>query len=260
MADLVFWPPLLACPAEIREKIYQLLLIIVDVDCPDFSVIIHDRRPKTPGSIYPAILRACRKINTEATATLYEKNLFTFDGSEEFLKFVTRVGDTNASLIRYVRLRTCMPLIKHEELEDALERASGLRRFDVHSHTMNCLGPAVSSITRFYQAMEPLLEKHPSLERVMSRWPRGYMYKTNLRSFVRVFQATVVTFTAEGSCNSADEKPFELGAAIAKMKAQLQEFEVECARRSENGESEEQLRKLWQDWEEKTARCISDGD
>jgi hypothetical protein len=164
MAGPVVRSSLLSCPAEIRQRIYQpLFVLILNADSEYFTPLTRDERTKPQGPIYPAILRTCRMIHAEASAMLYGKNRFTFYGSDDLLRFVKSVGDANACLIRDVSLTTRVPLVKNAEMEDALARASGLRMLNIQSHTMSCAGPAMSYIIGFYRAMKPILERHPSL-------------------------------------------------------------------------------------------------
>lgn len=225
MTSLEVQPLLLRFPAEIRQTIYQLLLVLIfDTDSDCFAPLAYERDWKRQGSMHPAILRTCRKINAEASATLYGKNRFTFHGSSGFLQFVNSIGEVNASLVRDVQLLTRVPVVKIAEMKDALALVSGLRTIHISSHTMSCAGPAIFHIIKFYQAMKPLLERHPSLQRVLSKWPRGHMYSKRLNPSYRPWQAIVVTFAAENASVSSEEKPFELGAAVAEMEEQLEEI------------------------------------
>jgi hypothetical protein len=258
MASTVVQSVLLGCPTEIRQRIYELLLVVVNVPGTDseyFPRLTRDDGSTLKGPIYPAILRTCRKINTEGSATLYGKNRFAFYGSSSFLQFLYDVGRPNASLVRHVQLLTRVPLVKVAEMDEAFALARGLRTIHISSHTMSCGGPAIQYIIRFYQAMRPLLERHPSLQKVLSQWPRGHMYKKPLHSFDRPWQAIVVTFAAENACASPEQKTFELGTAVAEMEASLKEFTAEHVRRSKEGESEDELALFMRQWEEKIA-CV----
>jgi hypothetical protein len=182
--------------------------------------------------IYPAILRTSRNIHAEASATLYGNNRLTFYGSWNFLQFFTDIGRLNASLVRDVQLITSMSAFKMAERDEAPALVSGLRTLHISSHTISCVGPAVSCVMRFYQDMQPLLERHPSLQRVLSQWPQGHMHRERLCSFETPWQAIVLTFAAEDATASSEEKPFELGAAVAEMEAQLKEFDKEYGGKS----------------------------
>ncbi|KAL9032179.1 MAG: hypothetical protein Q9180_006649 [Flavoplaca navasiana] len=67
--------PFLSLPLELRRHIYSELLT-TPLDKP--VLLWHDRNGREKSiSIYPQILRVCKRINTEATPLLYECNKFS---------------------------------------------------------------------------------------------------------------------------------------------------------------------------------------
>lgn len=166
MVSTVVHSSFLGCPAEVRERIYELLLIAVNVhntDSEHLTLLSCGEGSKLQGPIYPAILRTCRKINPEGLATSYDKNRFTFYDLSSFLQFLHDIGRLNASLVGHVQLLARVPVVMIAEMDEALALASDLLTIRISSHTMSCSGPATQYIVGFYQAMMPLLERHPSL-------------------------------------------------------------------------------------------------
>ena len=68
-----------------------------------------------------------------------------------------------------------MPGLDVEMLTLLLEKARGLRSLELYLHLLST-APRwhEGSVERFYGLVMPLLERYPRLERVVSRWPRGY--------------------------------------------------------------------------------------
>ncbi|XXG99515.1 hypothetical protein Hte_005854 [Hypoxylon texense] len=101
---------LLNLPAEIRLKIYDLLLVsrFNRWDNPSWSVgntyqklillhFIQDRQYRT---MEPAILQTCKQVYFEAVPILYSRNVFRFNDPDLMLRLMVQIGHTNTKLIR----------------------------------------------------------------------------------------------------------------------------------------------------------------
>ena len=64
-------------PREIRDKIYELLLVDHDV-CRDIHLNV-EKWSSPKSDLCPAILRTCKQAYTEGLPVLYEQNSFRYD-------------------------------------------------------------------------------------------------------------------------------------------------------------------------------------
>ncbi|KAL8665340.1 MAG: hypothetical protein Q9168_007724 [Polycauliona sp. 1 TL-2023] len=68
----------LSLPIELRHPIYCELLISSPEEPTGATILWHDRKGRKQSlSLYPQILRVCKRINAEATPLLYERNKFS---------------------------------------------------------------------------------------------------------------------------------------------------------------------------------------
>lgn len=101
---------LLALPAEIRIKIYDLLLVsrfdrkenpfwAVGKTCQKKICL---QEPRAPGyrTMGPQILQTCKQIYYEANSILYSRNVFNFNAPEQMFSFVTQIGPANIEFVR----------------------------------------------------------------------------------------------------------------------------------------------------------------
>lgn len=104
--------PIFRLPAELRLKVYRLLLLSDQT----VRMVKDPESSPRPNCLFPAILRICRFIHNEAAGVLYGENLFR----------AHRIDDSNdnAALIKRAKF-----LIGIVEFDDAEVDASKLQRF-----------------------------------------------------------------------------------------------------------------------------------
>lgn len=76
-----------AVPREIRDKIYHELLRVDDTLDPETRLQRRETSYETSSpseKLYPAILRACKQAQAEASIVLYGQNRFRFEATRYF--------------------------------------------------------------------------------------------------------------------------------------------------------------------------------
>ena len=164
-------PHLLTLPAELRNRIYALLLVRTDFPAahPEF----YPNKPRGPSNVFPNILRTCKQINSEAVHFLYAKNHFSFGVSWSVLAWFCTIGSSNATLVSAMTIYIRLLRLRMGPFKDILRLAKGLRRLRVHSHMDNFAGDSSQDAMRVFFMMSPWLEAHPSLNLVMSKYKGG---------------------------------------------------------------------------------------
>ncbi|KAF7714357.1 Uncharacterized protein PECH_001922 [Penicillium ucsense] len=116
-------PTLLTLPAEIRNLIYEQVLV---ADGPITPV-------KRNAHVSPQLLRVNKQIYEEARGILYGDNVFALDepSGRAPLDFLENIGPDNAALVRAMRIRT--PRVKDDE---AVDLEAEVDPIDVETLTM----------------------------------------------------------------------------------------------------------------------------
>ncbi|KAJ5475274.1 hypothetical protein N7539_008340 [Penicillium diatomitis] len=116
-------PALLTLPAEIRNKIYEQVLV---ADGPITPV-------ERNAQVSPQLLRVNKQIYAEARGILYGDNVFALDepSGRAPLEFLEKIGPDNAALVRAMRIRT--PRVKDNE---AVDLEAEVDPIDVETLTM----------------------------------------------------------------------------------------------------------------------------
>lgn len=105
---------LLALPAELRLRIYELLLVswfdpaqnpswAVGKTCQK-KVSLHMIRAPQYRTMEPAILQTCKQIYQEAISILYSRNVFYVTSPEEMFSLMAQIGPTNVKYIRSLEI------------------------------------------------------------------------------------------------------------------------------------------------------------
>lgn len=103
-------PTLLTLPAEIRLRIYDLLLVsrfdrmvnpswAVGKTCPT-KALLRSTPALRRRMLEPEILRACKQIYREAIPILYSGNVFNVNTPEHMLRLMAQIGPTNIKLVK----------------------------------------------------------------------------------------------------------------------------------------------------------------
>lgn len=118
LSTTIVLPPFLRLPPEIRLKIYRLLLL------SDMTVrmqwLHNEDYTRPPNELFPAILRTCHFIYSEAMDVLYRENVFRAHRVNE--------SNNNAALITRAKFA-----IGTNSMEDGEMDAEGLAKF-LESH------------------------------------------------------------------------------------------------------------------------------
>jgi hypothetical protein len=90
-------PNIFSFPSELRNRIYELLLLYEEPIDPWIN--FHQPQKLTPG-----LFGANKIINREATSLFYAQNCFDFTGrtSEDITLFLKQIGHSNANYIRHI--------------------------------------------------------------------------------------------------------------------------------------------------------------
>lgn len=118
MSNTIVQPPILRSPTEIRLEIYRHLLLS---EVPLRMQLFYEKgSTRIPNCLYPAILRTCHHIYSEAMNILYGENIFRAHSVDD--------SNSNPSLITRAHFIIGTCVFKDREIE-----ASGLTKFlDTH--------------------------------------------------------------------------------------------------------------------------------
>jgi len=134
MADNLLQPPFLRLPAELRNRIYNEVLLETEAIPIKLAVGFMSYRSWKP----PGILRTCRTIRSEAAPIYYGSNTFKLDaieymyGVKKQRKAVKRLqpwfkglGNLQRNMLRTVYLGG----LRYKDVEDAKKRVRTFKRF-----------------------------------------------------------------------------------------------------------------------------------
>ena len=231
----------LSPPAEIRIKVYDLLLISsyapdngIDFAGPTINVSYHEESTKptsihltspashidwtkqfAPASVSTSILATCKQVASEATSTLYTRNAMSFGGADIMVDWLNVIGLPNSQTVRNL---VCYPQLPKamNELEAVFERCTGLRRFEIYSHlTAYFLSDRKRIGCDFLAMVQPWLKSHQSLTKAMSKYPGGYQHEPRNIVYPQYLDAIFITFvTDEDDGQPLDGTVFDPQAAI----------------------------------------------
>ncbi|KAK3628798.1 hypothetical protein LTR56_018417 [Elasticomyces elasticus] len=99
---------LLALPAELREQIYELL-VVKPRKCTITMLSNHDCFASEVSASQPAISYVCHQLRHETLATFYSNNIFLAEVSdrtdlETALRWLSAIGELNVSRLRHLAL------------------------------------------------------------------------------------------------------------------------------------------------------------
>jgi hypothetical protein len=127
----------LKLPTEIRLRIYDYILVgrsdraknLSPVKWSKKKIIFYDAEDPKKRPMYPAILRSCKKIHSEASPILYSKNTFYVDNPKIMIAFLHQIGSLNSVWLRIIDIWVTWghPSPWIELLDMLSKRATGLR-------------------------------------------------------------------------------------------------------------------------------------
>ena len=161
----------LSLPPEVRHIVYKRLL-----SCRDSFQVAHYRRSelKNHPRLYPAILRTCKSIYSEALPYLYH-NKISIDSCDAAASrpdaFLNRIGPHNAQLLTEMVVSD----YTSSSLSHLFRSAPNLRILHIIYVLRNTAPPYHKQyVDAFYERLEPLVKEHPTIEKMVSRYRRGY--------------------------------------------------------------------------------------
>lgn len=95
---------LFSLPRRVRLRIYRYALKAIRSSGRGSDQIMIGVYSKEPKPSSPALLRACRAINLEATPVLYQINTFQFSYPAKALQWLNVIGTTNVGFLSYLRI------------------------------------------------------------------------------------------------------------------------------------------------------------
>ncbi|KAL8905563.1 MAG: hypothetical protein Q9207_002553 [Kuettlingeria erythrocarpa] len=176
----------LSLPGELRNRIYDLLLLYVPRSRGGDPNYID---PYTSGSshdapvlsyrirLHPAIIATCKSIMSEALPTLYAGNTFGLWATRATY-FTGMIGSQNAGLLRDVSIgmNGLRQIPEQLKLDQAFEHCAALKRFEISFEFIldpSMLNQNQQSVHDFLQQAQKWLAEHPSLMLAMSASPTG---------------------------------------------------------------------------------------
>ncbi len=176
----------LCLPGEIRNRIYELLLLYEPRSRggePDYiDPYMSGSGDDAPALSYktrlhPAIIASCRNIASEALPILYAGNTFGMWAAHASY-FTRMIGSRNAGMLRNVSIFMNGPyqIPEHLRLDQAFKGCAALKRFHfsfefiLHRETLDRNQQLVHD---FLQQTRKWLAEHPSLNLAMSSSPTG---------------------------------------------------------------------------------------
>lgn len=202
-------------PAEIRNKIYGLLLITTD------PIVVYREHPIVPGGAYHpgphgrqvgskvtgvtfGLLQVNKTITMEAAAVFYHNNVFYFGGSENYYlvdpwdplySFLYTIGNRNRSHLRYVEAEISRPLGLFKDSDGTFSRlvtgSNWLRKVyarDQHAriyppvHDQQYYGPTVDYVSPAIEAVFRILGSEGSKLQLSLQLEFANLPKTTLDS------------------------------------------------------------------------------
>jgi hypothetical protein len=151
---------LLSLPSEIRNNIYEQLLVLQEPVYPFYPWF----RLTNLGALTPGLLLVNKTIHRETSSLLYAQNQFDFAQctSENVTKFLDQIGRNNANYIRHIYID--FPKFNHLDMNDIILEDDSARILEKIQNDCNKLDTLTTSL-RSTNDMELKLDAldHPKI-------------------------------------------------------------------------------------------------
>lgn len=188
-------------PLEIRHQIY---LLVFPKGRPGTSALRPSYKNRCVGWQPPyksgvdvSILYTCRQIYVEATRALYGDNKFIFFGHNVLIEFLRRIGPRNASFVSHIEVFGSYYDTYNRSFTRALRLAPSLKKVTIEASLTPC-SVTESEIHKldFLREAFSILSVHPSLDRLVSKYPGGLQRSLQGRTFHAYMKVTIVAVSA----------------------------------------------------------------